>query len=401
MKRFCVNDNDCINNEYCSFDPETLTRNCISKKDLKVGCIERDENYKYIESNNENDHKTLENCINFSRKQTDENNYNYNYFIYKAKKNTPINKESINVSLSCDDINEITLSNSDFFEILCDDNEENCVLKNKKILNNFIENNTKKCKNNKLNVKYECENENINNNVVFDLNKNSENIKIDLNCPVNKNDDKNKSKCIAVMLENNEMGKYNIDNDLNNFNCLNPLYKLPIDVKDINKYKEYKKEKLNKKINKIESDISNNDKNIDNLKIERIIAQYELENGSTITIEQAKKILEREKELRRLELEEQLEEELRSNMVLENITSSTTTDTQRVDTLISVLKQNLTDERDNLHYQSDLLTQKIYMDQHKIELNNKLIKFLKTVSVISFIILIIFIVYYNYYYNKL
>ena len=245
MSEYCNNDDDCLNNEYCSFEPDTLTRRCINKNKLKIGCIDENliKNIKKIDSYDKTDHINLDNCINFARKQTTSDGLNHNYMLYKNKKYTPINVDDIKFNLNCDEINNINLSNNEFFKLICDDDYEKCNIKSKPILENLLKDNN--CKS--LNINYSCTNENLEKNIKLNMN-NKKNIDIDITCPINNDNELLNSKCSSIMIDNKQILE-NINNDENNFNCLNPIYKIPISTTNINKYKNIKYKKLHDKIN--------------------------------------------------------------------------------------------------------------------------------------------------------
>ena len=406
MKKFCYNDNDCLNNEYCSFDPQTITNSCISKKDLKLGCLNNIEqlkelgDVKMISSYNIEDQVNEDSCINFSRKQKNKDGLYYNHFIYKRKKNTPIDINNIDINLSCDEVNNISLSNNDFFDIVCEENMETCKLKSNTLFKNFLKSNEKTCKTNKkINVNYSCENENVKNTDSFNIKDDTANI--ELSCPINKDDEKLKSKCTALYIENDNTNILDkIDVTYNNFNCLNPLYITPIEVGDISLYKDIKKNKLSKELNNYNNMIDTNSEGIRNIKIQKIITEYEYANGQVITFEQAKKILEYEEENNKNKLIESVENQGPDPTIIKqqlNILEEEYIDDLHKLTAIQKTNNNIINNKMNeINSNNELMTQKIYMDYYKTNVNNNLINFLKTVSLIVFIVFIVVIVYVNY-----
>ena len=401
MKKFCYNDNDCLNNEYCSFDPETITNSCISKKDLKLGCLNNMEqlkelgDVKMITSFDNEDQANEDSCINFSRKQQNKDGFNYNYFIYKRKKNTPIDVNNIDINLSCNEINNITLNNSDFIDIICEENMENCKLKQKDLFKNFLKSNEKNCKNNsKINVTYQCENENIKKTSSFDLSDQD----INISCPINKDNEKLKSKCTALYIENNDVqNKLNFTH--NNYNCLNPFYVVPIEVGDISLYKNKKKNKLSNELNNYKNKIEMTDEEIRNLKIQKIITEYEYANGQQITYEQAKKILEYEEENNRKKMVESINTSPDPTNIQNKLNILEEEYIEDLNVLNKIQINNnsvINNKMKELNANNELITQKIYMDYYKTNVNNNLIKFLKRISIFIFIIFIILIIYINY-----
>lgn len=402
MKKFCYNDNDCLNNEYCSFDPETITNSCISKKDLKLGCLNNMEqlkelgDVKMISSYDNEDQVNENSCIDFSRKQRNKEGFNYNYFIYKRKKSTPVDINNIDVNLSCDEINNITLTNSDFIDIICEEDMENCKLKQKNLFKNFLKNNQKNCKNNsKINVTYQCENENIKKTVSY----NTDETDMNISCPINKDDEKIKSKCTALYIENNKDYIGNkLDFTHNNYNCLNPFYVVPIDVGDISVYKNKKKNKLSEKLNSYKNKIETNDEEIQNLKIQKIITEYEYANSQQITYEQAKKILEFEEENNKKKMVESINTrpDPKLQYKLNVLEEEYIEDLNMLNKIQTNNNNVINNKMKELNANNELITQKIYMDYYKTNVNNNLIKFLKRISIFVFLIFIILIIYINY-----
>lgn len=385
----CNNDDDCLNNEYCSFEPDTLTRKCISKNDLKIGCVDNNyiKNIKKIDSYDKNDHISLDNCINFSRKQTTNDGLNYNYMIYKNKKNTPINIDDIKFNLSCDEINNINLTNNEFFKLLCNEDNEECNIKSKPILEKLLKDNN--CNN--LNINYSCTNENLEKNINIDMN-NKKNIDINITCPIENDNELLNSKCSSIMIDDNSILN-NINK--NNFKCLNPIYKIPISTDNINKYKELKNQQLTNKINEYDNKIKFNNKELNDIKINKYIAEYEYQNGRSITYEQAKKLIDYEEERKNIEKKN-----------IEKITNETQNET---DNNFNTIKTNyynsinnrLNNDINKLNINNDSYNQKIYISDYKNKVNNSLIIFFKYISIILFLILIFVLIYINVQFNTM
>lgn len=246
----CISDSDCNNDELCSFNDEDNNNYCISNNinDLYYGCINDNvyHNLESIETKSNNDDFNYMKCIDFSRKQYNNEGLEYNYMIYKPKKKTFIDTTNINIYLKCNEEILAVIPYLDYFILECDNKQLNCKLIAKNELLNFIVQNTQNCMDkNKINLEiiYECENEHIKKSkkIYIDLKKYKP-IIIYLQCPIDVNNEKFKSKCDALYIDpynidkNNYKEFINMNQSLNN--CKNPLFKVPRIIKNIDEYKK-------------------------------------------------------------------------------------------------------------------------------------------------------------------
>ena len=206
-KKSCISDNDCDNNSICAFNNNDLEHYCVSNNinDLYYGCIDNSvNNIDSVESKSTLDHINYKKCIDFTRRQINNEGLEYNYMIFKPKKYAYIDTTTINIYLKCEEQILVIIPYNDYFNLRCDENRENCILESKESLLNFIVQNSTNCnKKLYLEVIYECENEGIKKKekipVYLD---NFKDIKIKLKCPIDDNNDKFKSKCEAVYINN-------------------------------------------------------------------------------------------------------------------------------------------------------------------------------------------------------
>ena len=300
-KKNCKVDSDCDNN-ICAFDESSLNHYCINNdiNELYYGCLNINEANKIdsIDSNSELEHNNYRNCIDFSRRQINSDELEYNYMIYKPKKKLYVDTTNINIYLKCENEILAVIPYLDYFHLKCNNTQENCILESKEPLLNFIKQNTKNCnKNIYLEVIYECENEGIKKKelIPVDLDKNDP-IKINLKCPIELNNDKNKSKCSALYLNksktNNSIEKL-IDTTIPLNNCNNPIYTLPRIVKNINKYKKIKTKESNIEIQEYDKEINNKVKELKKLKANKYIKLKKIQDGELISEEDAFNIIDK------------------------------------------------------------------------------------------------------------
>jgi hypothetical protein len=229
-------------------------------------------NLNYIESKSKKDIENINGCINFGRKQTNEDGFNYNYFIYKPKKKTFVDTSTINIYLKCDEEILAVIPFNDYFDLKCNDSFEECKLVSKDSLFNFIKQNIRNSSGNiYLEYDYLCDNENIRSKQKKNISRSDldtqKKIIITISCPVNNLDENYQTKCAAIFLDDSM--KNNVDNSISLQKCNYPLFKTPYIVKDTKKYEtiiENKKE-LEKK--KVEKDIDDKMKELKQLKIEK------------------------------------------------------------------------------------------------------------------------------------
>jgi len=290
----CLSDNDCNENYLCAFNEDTLNHYCISSdiNDLYYGCIDNNniDKVESIESKSKIDHLNYKNCIDFSRRQVNNENIEYNYMIYKPKKNVYVDTTTINIYLKCEDKILAIIPYNDYFNLKCDENQEICKLESKESLYNFIIQNSKNCKNIYLELIYECENEGVKKNekIMIDTD-NYKNIIFNLECPVDKTNDKFKSKCQAIYIDNyiNKNNKDYIDTTKTLYECKNPLYNIPRVIKNINNYKKLKKKRSNIELNEYTLKINEKVEDLKKLETEKYIKLKKEEDGIDITFNDA------------------------------------------------------------------------------------------------------------------
>ena len=297
----CNTDKDCDNNNICSFNPNDLKHYCINNEieNLYQGCI-KDEtyinNFEIVESKSINSSDYMK-CIDFGRRQLNKDGIEYNYMIFKPKKSVYVDTTTINIYLKCDGLLIAVIPYEDFFNIKCDENQQNCILTSKKSLLNFIIQNTKNCigKNIYLEVIHECENEKVKNIQNIPININSDqSININLKCPIEI--DKYKPTCQAVYMDNNgiENNDVNfIDNNTKLYECQKPLYKLPIIVNNIDNYKKLKKKQSSLELKKYDSEINEKINDLKKLEAEKYIRLKIIQTGENISFEDAYKIIDK------------------------------------------------------------------------------------------------------------
>jgi len=298
-KRNCKEDSDCDNN-ICAFDELSLNHYCINNdiNELYYGCLNINEANKVdsIDSNSELEHNNYKNCIDFSRRQINSDGLEYNYMVYKPKKKLYVDTTNINIYLKCDNEILAVIPYLDYFDLKCNNTQENCTLESKEPLLNFIKQNTKNCsKNIYLEVIYECENEGIKKKELINVNLDSnDSIKINLKCPIELNNEKIKSKCSALYLNksktNNSIEKL-IDTTIPLNNCNNPIYTIPRIVQNINKYKKIKTKESNIEIQEYDKEIDNKVKELKRLKANKYIKLKKIQDGELINEEDAYDII--------------------------------------------------------------------------------------------------------------
>ena len=300
-KKNCKVDTDCDNN-ICAFDELSLNHYCINNdmNELYYGCLNINEANKVdsIDSNSELEHNNYKNCIDFSRRQINSDGLEYNYMVYKPKKKLYVDTTNINIYLKCNNEILAVIPYEDYFHLKCNTTQENCTLESKEHLLNFIKQNTKNCsKNIYLEVIYECENEGIKKKELMTINlDNNDPIKINLKCPIELNNNKNKSKCSALYLNksktNNNIEKL-IDTSISLNNCNNPIYTVPRIVQNVNKYKKIKTKESNIEIQEYDKEINNKVKELKKLKANKYIKLKKIQDGELITEEDAYDIIDK------------------------------------------------------------------------------------------------------------
>jgi hypothetical protein len=299
-KKICKTDKDCDENYLCGFNEADYNNYCIdnSAEKLYGGCLidYENSNFEAIESKSLNNNETYRDCIEFVRKQTNKDGLDFNYMIYKGKKKVFVDIGTINIYLKCDDEILAVIPYTDYFELRCDKTQENCVLIGKESLKNFIRQNTRNCNGKiSLDITYECENEGLKKteNILVNLNQNIL-IKISMNCPINKNDNRFKTKCEAMYINNRSDNlKTYIDYGKTLENCSNPIFRVPKPVYDMSKYKMMKNKYYHNELNKYDQKISEKKNDLKILEAEKYIKLKNIHSGKMISLEEALKIIDK------------------------------------------------------------------------------------------------------------
>jgi len=295
----CNTDKDCDNNNICSFNPDDLKHYCINNEieKLYMGCIKDDSyinNFETVESKSINSSDYMK-CIDFGRRQINKDGMEYNYMVFKPKKDVYVDTTTINIYLKCDGLLIAVIPYEDFFDINCENDQTNCTLLSKKSLLNFIIQNTQNClgKNIYLEVIHECENEKVKNiqNIPININSN-ESIKIELKCPIEI--DKYKPTCQAVFIDNNGLENNNvIDNNTKIYECQKPIYKLPVIVNNVDNYKRLKKKQSSIELKKYDTQINEKINDLKKLEAEKYMRLKTIQTGENISYETAYKIIDK------------------------------------------------------------------------------------------------------------
>lgn len=290
----CSVDSDCETNSYCAFNEKDLKQYCVSgdTSDMYYGCMDTSKigDFESVQSNFNLENKNIKSCIDFSRKQLNSDGLEYNYMIYKPKKNVYVDTTAINIYLKCGEQVLATIPYDDYFTLKCSENQEKCVLHAKDSLENFIKQNNKNCnKNTYLEVIYSCENENIKKIFKIDVDMaNYIRINIPLQCPV-ENNDKFMSKCASLYMNDNDISL--IENSVNKnkslYECTNPIYKLPRIVNNINLYKKKQVKQTNMEIQDYDNKINEKLADLKKLKAEKYIRIKQIQTGEIISYDEA------------------------------------------------------------------------------------------------------------------
>ena len=290
--KLCNDDNQCINNYMCSFDEKNLNHSCKNhtQNNLYLGCLDKDlNNFEYISSNSSEHHDNFKNCLNFSRKQTNKDGYNHNYFLYKKKKDSSVDMSSINIYLLSGNKNIATLPIQDYFETECDVNNQNCKFIAKKLLFSFIDANKNNFKDKLfIELNYDCYNEVSKNKEIIPVDELNNSFSFEINCPKNKNDPSFESKCISFYIDNNNKEKYQkINKKKLLYTCSNPLYNTPRIVKDVNVYKKNVFKKNNSIISDYEKQIDEKKNELKNLEAQKYQKIHKINKNEDISFDKA------------------------------------------------------------------------------------------------------------------
>ena len=296
-KKKCNSDKDCNDNMLCAFNDEDLNSYCINNDltHLYSGCLNDYNNDFETTISKTSDNMNHTNCIDFARRQVNKEGIEYNYMIYRPKKKVFVDTTTINIYLKCGEAILAVIPYDDYFILSCDETQENCILEGKSSLLNFIKSNTQKCnKSIYLEITYTCENEGVKNikKIPIDLNSNNI-IKFNLKCPINTQDDRYKSKCEALFI--NDYGNTNLNNNIDVekslYDCKNPLYKVPRLVSNINNYKKLKTQYSNIEMKNYDDKINEKLEDLKKLEAEKYIKLQKIQNGKIITIDEAMEVI--------------------------------------------------------------------------------------------------------------
>ncbi len=303
----CNTDSDCSKGNMCSFNEETLKHQCIpaNQKILYQGCLntKKFNEFNKIESSSPADHESIQKCIDFTRRQKNSDGLHYNYMIFKNKINAFVDLTTINVYLKCNGELLLVMPTREFFEMKCDDQQKNCILKPNETFRTFVESNAKTCGGNlSLEIEYSCENENIQKTLTVPIREDQlKSIKIDLTCPIQVDNSKFQSKCIATYFDtrnsNPGTAKYLelLDKTIEPENCVQPVYKVPLHVTDVNVYRQLLEQKTDKNIQEYNQMLNNKEEEMIQLKIKQLKMKFKKETQRELNDEEARKMVEANK----------------------------------------------------------------------------------------------------------
>ena len=104
INKNCILDNDCDENNLCAFNENDLNNYCISgdPHDLYYGCLNNnnEHNLESIESKSNSTKYSLNDCIDFTRRQINKDNLEYNYMIYKPEKQVFVDTTTISTPMA-------------------------------------------------------------------------------------------------------------------------------------------------------------------------------------------------------------------------------------------------------------------------------------------------------------
>lgn len=302
--RICNLDNDCKTGEMCSFDDNKMIHQCIpdEKKLLYQGCLNTSKYNQFtkIDSKSNEDHENIRSCIDFSRRQKIKNGLHYNYMIFKNKKNAFVDPNTINIYLKCDNEVLMTMPSNDFFNMKCSDDQKKCVLIPNKTFKSFVKSNINTCGGKfSLDVEYSCENEDLQNklNVQFKPDE-MNNLKIELNCPVNLKDSRFQSQCTAAYFDTNNANPDNfkfmdlLDKSVQPGDCVQPVYKVPMIVNDIDIYKQLMMKKKDDEVKDYNKILDNKEEELNKIRAKKLKIKYKINTGNDLNDEEAHRMVE-------------------------------------------------------------------------------------------------------------
>jgi len=288
--KICLNDTDCTGSDVCAFNKNDLNHYCIKSEKSKLyqGCLINNKNINYIESKNVDD---MNKCMNFSRRQINDDGFNNNYFIYKPKKKTFVDTTTINIYLKCGNEVLAVIPYDDYFEMKCSDDMQTCRLVSKDKIFNFIKQNIKntKCRNfDNIYIEYDylCDNENVRLSQKIKVKENQK-FTINISCPVNKENEKYQTKCASLFIDENKF-KSNVDSSVPFQKCDSPVFVTPYIVSDKSKYEEAKKNKENNEKARVEAEINNKAEELTKLKIQKYMREH------NVSYKEAERVINRQ-----------------------------------------------------------------------------------------------------------
>lgn len=276
-KASCKKDRDCGTDEVCAFNENDEKHYCISNK-LYVGCLKsKDKMKSSVSSIQENDTKDIQSCFQFARKLNNPEIL-YDYITYQPKKETSIQKSSIEVDLKCGDMKLVNFPYEENMTESCDVLNENCTLTPNKSMMSILKNNQSTCqKDYHLNVSYQCNVENRKKNIKIPIGKNPMEIK--LTCPVDQGEDsKYKAKCTAYTLGDMDQVDLTSSFDAHKSQeqcATHASFLVPNIIQDIGAYKMKRDEKLNTSIQKFSNIINADEEDLAKKKALQYMLDYE------------------------------------------------------------------------------------------------------------------------------
>jgi hypothetical protein len=108
---------------------------------------------------------------------------------------------------------------------------------------------------------------------------------------VNNENEKFKSKCNAVFLNNNSINDRTINKNKSMYNCNNPIYTIPRIVPDKNIYKKLKDTSAKNEIKNYDNKINEKIEDLKKLKTEKYIKLRKIQTGENISYEEAYQIV--------------------------------------------------------------------------------------------------------------
>lgn len=303
----CNTDKDCSQGNYCTFNEETLKHQCLpaNQKILYQGCLntKKFNEFNKIESSSPSDHESFDKCIDFSRRQKNSDGLHYNYMIFKNKINSFVDLNTINVYLKCNGELLLVMPTREFFHMKCNDSQKKCTLTPNDTFRTFVESNSKTCGGNlSLDIEYSCENENIQKTMKtpIDLN-NLKAIEISLECPVQVDDSKFQSKCIAAYFDtsnsNPGIQRYLelLDKSIEPQDCVQPVYKVPLQVSDVNVYRQLMEQKTTQNIQEYNKMLNKKEEEMIQMKMKQLKIKFKKETQRELDDEEARHMVEANK----------------------------------------------------------------------------------------------------------